>query len=51
MTLEELEKLIELHGTSIYGFCCHLTGDRLMAEDLYQDTLLKAFELRRQCAF
>ena len=48
MTLEELEKLIELHGTSIYGFCCHLTGDRLMAEDLYQDTLLKAFELRNR---
>lgn len=48
MTSKEFEQLIMLHGKSIYGFCCHLTGNRQMADDLYQDTFLKAVELRHK---
>jgi len=43
MTELEFEKLIGLHGDSIYGFCCHLTGRTDEAEDLYHDSVLKAF--------
>lgn len=45
MDREELGKLIEEQGKSVYSFCCHLTGSRQLADDLYQDTFLKAFEL------
>lgn len=45
MTADEMEQLIILYGKSIYSFCCHLTGSRQTADDLYQDTLLKAVEL------
>lgn len=48
MITEEIEKLIELHGTSIYSFCCHLTGSRFLADDLYQDTLLKVCERKHR---
>ena len=48
MTKNELEKLIELHGNEIYQFCYHLTGCREDADDLYQDTLYKAFEIRKK---
>ena len=48
MTSKEFEKLVKLHGKSIYGFCCHLTGSRQLADDLYQDTFLKAVELRHK---
>lgn len=48
MTSREFEKLVKLHGKSIYGFCCHLTGSRQLADDLYQDTFLKAVELRHK---
>lgn len=45
MTKEELGQMISEHGSSLYSFCCHLTGCRQDADDLYQDTFLKAFEL------
>lgn len=48
MTSKEFEKLVKIHGKSIYGFCCHLTGSRQLADDLYQDTFLKAVELRHK---
>ena len=48
MTRNDLEKLIELHGNEIYQFCFHLTGCRDDADDLYQETLYKAFELRKK---
>ncbi len=44
MTIEELEHCIREYGTDIYSFCAYLTGSRQEAEDLYQDTLLKAVE-------
>lgn len=46
MTREEMEQLIHKQGLAIYGFCFHLTGNRDEADDLYQDTLLKAYEIR-----
>lgn len=48
MTKNDLERLIELHGNSIYQFCYHLTGCRVDADDLYQDTLCKAYEIRKR---
>ncbi|WP_372631622.1 RNA polymerase sigma factor [Cohnella sp.] len=46
MDIDELIELVKLHGKSIYGFCCKLTGNRADADDLYQETFLKAVELR-----
>lgn len=46
MTVKEVEQLIACYGTSIYSFCCHLTGSSDLADDLYQDTLLRAVEIR-----
>ena len=46
MTKDVLERLIEKHGDDIYRFCYHLTDNRDEADDLYQDTLLKAYEVR-----
>lgn len=48
MTIEELEQLIHDHGKHVYSFCCNLTGNRVEADDLYQDTILKAVELRHR---
>lgn len=42
----DFEKLVLNHGREIYGFCVYLTGNRDEADDLYQDTLLKSFEVR-----
>lgn len=46
MTKAELAECIDAYGTDIYSFCAYLTGSRQEAEDLYQDTFLKAVELR-----
>ena len=48
MTKNDLEKLIYTYGKDIYQFCYHLTGCRDDADDLYQETLYKAFELRKK---
>lgn len=48
MTAEEMENLVEKNLTSVFQFCCHLTGSRAEAEDLCQDTFLKAVELRHR---
>lgn len=45
MTKQELEICITEYGRDIYSFCRHLTGNGQEAEDLYQDTFLKAVEL------
>lgn len=44
MTIQELEQAIALYGKDIYSFCLHLTGSRVLADELYQDTFLKATE-------
>ena len=48
MTKNDLEQLIKMHGNEIYQFCCHLTGCKDDADDLYQDTLCKAYEIRKR---
>ncbi len=45
MDTEDLSKLVELHGNAVYAFCHRLTGCRTDADDLYQETFLKAMEL------
>lgn len=48
MTKNDLERLIKMHGNAIYQFCYHLTGCQDDADDLYQDTLCKAYEIRKR---
>lgn len=45
MTKQELELCIKEYGKDIYSFCIHLTHNQQEADDLYQDTFLKAVEL------
>lgn len=45
MSSESIEYLVEKHMTPVFQFCCFLTGNRSDAEDLCQDTFLKAMEL------
>ncbi|MBO7452823.1 MAG: sigma-70 family RNA polymerase sigma factor [Clostridiales bacterium] len=42
--MEELERLIREYGKDIYSFCFYLTGNRELADDLYQQTFLVAIE-------
>lgn len=44
MEARELEKCIDRFGTDIYRFCLKLCMDTTDAEDLYQQTFLKALE-------
>lgn len=44
MTRQEFIELIEQEGKGIYSFCYGLTGRREEADDLYQETMLKAME-------
>ena len=48
MTVGELEELIMEYGKAIYSFCCYLTGSVQKAEDLYQEILLTALEIREK---
>ncbi len=41
----QLEQCIQEYGKDIYTFCSQITRNRQEAEDLYQDTFLKAVEL------
>jgi RNA polymerase sigma-70 factor (ECF subfamily) len=45
LDVAELTHLIENHGKDVYGFCCKLTRDKHQADDLYQETFLKAIEV------
>lgn len=46
MDIDQLIELVKLHGKSVYGFCYKLTGNKEDTDDLYQETFLKAVELR-----
>lgn len=48
MTTDELRELITEYGMHLYSFCCNITGNKMDADDLYQDTFLKAVELRHR---
>ncbi|MDE6737641.1 MAG: RNA polymerase sigma factor [Lachnospiraceae bacterium] len=45
MKQEELENYIYTYGKDLYSFCCHVTHSRQEADDLYQDTFLKMYEI------
>lgn len=45
MNIAELEEFINVYGKDIYGFCRQLTCNHQEADDLYQDTFLKALEI------
>lgn len=45
MKCDDFESLIDAHGKSLYAFCGKLTGYSDEANDLYQQTFLRAFEL------
>lgn len=45
MNVTELEQCIDAYGKDIYAFCRQLVHNRMDADELYQDTFLKAMEL------
>ena len=45
MKQEELEFYIDAYGKDLFSFCCCVTRNRQEADDLYQDTFLKVYEL------
>ena len=47
MTHVEMERFIAEYGSDIYSFCCCLTGSRQEADDLYQETFLRAVEKQK----
>lgn len=48
MKQEELEKYISTFGRDLYSFCCSLTHSRHQADDLYQNTFLKMYDMGEQ---
>ncbi len=44
VTRQEFAELLEEEGRALYVFCCHLTGNKNDADDLYQETMLTAME-------
>lgn len=45
MKQEELEFYMDAYGKDLFSFCCCVTRNRQEADDLYQDTFLKVYEL------
>ena len=45
MNTTELEDFISLYGSTVYGFCFKLAKNKADADDLYQETFLRAVEL------
>ena len=45
MNISQLETCIDEYGKDIYAFCRYITKDVSEAEELYQDTFLKAMEI------
>lgn len=48
MSQEELKQYIDAYGKDLFSFCCSVTRSCQEAEDLYQDTFLKLYELREK---
>lgn len=45
MEASAINELVDLYGKDIYNFCKRLTYNEFDAEELYQDTFLKALEI------
>ena len=43
--MNDFEKLFEEYSDCIYRFCCNIADNLYEAEDLFQDTFLKAMEI------
>lgn len=41
-----LAMLFERHKTRLFGYLCHVTGDRALAEDLLSDVFLRVYRAR-----
>jgi RNA polymerase sigma-70 factor, ECF subfamily len=39
-----MQQLHDEHASALWGFCLHLTGDPVRAEDVAQETLLRAWQ-------
>ncbi len=39
-----MQQLHDEHAAALWGFCLHLTGDAVRAEDVAQETLLRAWQ-------
>lgn len=48
MDTADLGELVNLHGKAVYGFCHKLARNKADTDDLYQETFLKAMELRHK---
>jgi RNA polymerase sigma-70 factor (ECF subfamily) len=46
--VQELRALYDAHAAALFGFALRLTGDRGQAEDVVQETLLRAWRRRPQ---
>ena len=46
MNQGELETYIQQYGKDLYSFCCSITYNMQEADDLYQDTFVKAYEMQ-----
>ncbi|HHV98617.1 MAG TPA: RNA polymerase sigma factor [Clostridiaceae bacterium] len=44
----EIDSLVVMYGKAVYGFCLRLAKNKDIADDLYQETFLKALELSRK---
>jgi RNA polymerase sigma-70 factor, ECF subfamily len=44
-----IERLVERHGSVLLGYLVRLTGDRQRAEDIYQETLIRAWKHPDAC--
>ncbi|WP_026477962.1 RNA polymerase sigma factor [Alkaliphilus transvaalensis] len=45
MRVDEISKLVDRYGPQIYGFCRRLARTKENADDLYQQTFLRAIEV------
>ena len=45
MRAEDMDSLVQEHGTAVYRFCLRLADSRADAEELFQQTFLKAMEI------
>lgn len=51
MHQKELENIIYAYGNDLYSFCCSVTRNTQEAEELYQDTFLKLYEMKETLFF
>ena len=48
MSPTDMDNLVDTHGAAVYRFCVRLAGNRQEAEELFQQTFLRAVELARR---